>query len=232
MSRDDRYHDLLRILAGDPVVRRHFPYDFTAAHLAVVAWDAEPLARLEYMAERFRRSLLAVPTPNGPVWAWLGGRIPMDADGIDDLLRWQQDRDGYVAFGEPAEGVDGFNRTHRQALEAHTIACILGERAVRWDAIALLALVAHDRVRAAQFVDAQLGPLAGPGARPMELRETLRVYLQRGQNKSAAAPVLGVHPNTVRRRLDEIRELIAPRRIEDRTAELLVALRLHCIRRI
>jgi DNA-binding transcriptional ArsR family regulator len=88
-------------------------------------------------------------------------------------------------------------------------------------------LLAADRALAADLAASRLAPLAqladGPRAR---LTETLRAWLDRPGQVQAVAAELGVHPQTVRYRLRQLRELFGTR-LEDPEArfELSLALR-------
>jgi hypothetical protein len=94
------------------------------------------------------------------------------------------------------------------------------------DHLATLLLTA-DRDLAADLAASRLAPLAqladGPRAR---LTETLRAWLDRPGQVQAVAAELGVHPQTVRYRLRQLRELFGTR-LEDPEArfELSLALR-------
>ncbi len=88
-------------------------------------------------------------------------------------------------------------------------------------------LLAADRALAADLAASRLAPLAqladGPRTR---LTETLRAWLDRPGQVQAVAAELGVHPQTVRYRLRQLRELFGTR-LEDPEArfELSLALR-------
>jgi sugar diacid utilization regulator len=88
-------------------------------------------------------------------------------------------------------------------------------------------LLGSDRALAADLAASRLAPLAtladGPRAR---LTETLRAWLDRPGQVQAIAAELGVHPQTVRYRLRQLRELFGTR-LEDPDArfELSLALR-------
>jgi DNA-binding PucR family transcriptional regulator len=88
-------------------------------------------------------------------------------------------------------------------------------------------LLASDRGLAADLAASRLAPLAalpeGPRAR---MTETLRAWLDRPGQVQAVAAELGVHPQTVRYRLRQLRELFGTR-LEDPEArfELSLALR-------
>jgi purine catabolism regulator len=69
----------------------------------------------------------------------------------------------------------------------------------------LLAGVDHERLL--EFAHRHLGPLIEHDqARGGELVETLKAYLEAGEQQ-AAAKRLGIHPNTLRYRLDRVREI-------------------------
>jgi DNA-binding PucR family transcriptional regulator len=69
----------------------------------------------------------------------------------------------------------------------------------------------------------ELGPLARGDDEALRLAATLRVYLEEGASLERAARRLGVHKNTVHRRVRRAQELLG-RSLEERTLELQVAL--------
>ena len=117
----------------------------------------------------------------------------------------------------------------RRAAAAYRLAAagrIAGGLVVAEDHLATLLLMA-DRGLAADLATSRLAPLEaladGPRAR---LTETLRAWLDRPGQVQAVAAELGVHPQTVRYRLRQLRELFGTR-LEDPEArfELTLALR-------
>jgi PucR-like helix-turn-helix protein len=117
----------------------------------------------------------------------------------------------------------------RRAAAAYRLAAaggIEGPLVIAEDHLATL-LLAADRDLAADLAASRLAPLAtladGPRAR---LTETLRAWLDRPGQVQAVAAELGVHPQTVRYRLRQLRELFGTR-LEDPEArfELSLALR-------
>jgi DNA-binding PucR family transcriptional regulator len=97
------------------------------------------------------------------------------------------------------------------------------------DHLADILLAADPRV-AADLAASRLAPLddlaAGPRAR---LTETLSAWLDRPGQVQAVAAALGVHPQTVRYRVRQLRDLFGER-LEDPEArfELALALRVRC----
>jgi DNA-binding PucR family transcriptional regulator len=72
--------------------------------------------------------------------------------------------------------VNGFRRSHEQALEAHRIAQATGDPVVRYYDVALLVLVSRDPDAANEFIARELQDLVTPDVSNQRLRETLRVY--------------------------------------------------------
>ena len=88
-------------------------------------------------------------------------------------------------------------------------------------------LLASDPGIAADLAAARLAPLAGLAAGPRaRLEATLRAWLDRPGQVQAAAAALGVHPQTVRYRLRQLRELFGSR-LEDPDARFELALALR-----
>ncbi len=92
--------------------------------------------------------------------------------------------------------------------------------------IALLSLISRDEMLAREFVQRELGSLAGDNPRALELRETIRAYFDAGHNASAAAARLSLNDRTVGYRLKTVEERMG-RPLLARRDELSVALRLH-----
>jgi hypothetical protein len=220
---DPRLQAVLRALDGYWVNVSELGYDLAGHHVAVVA-DSPPA--LEALARRTERQRLLVAAPGGGTWGWLGGRSRMSDSELDDVVAWQRSReDGLVAFGEPAAGIAGFAASHRQALEARSIAAATGQQAVRFADLRLLAAVLRDGELAKGFVERELGELDQPGERMDELRATLRAYLENSQSISAAAALRQRDRKTVVRQLRSAERLVH-HRVSEGSDELLMALRI------
>jgi DNA-binding PucR family transcriptional regulator len=90
-----------------------------------------------------------------------------------------------------------------------------------------LTLFDGDRDRARRFVERELGPLAGRSSgRQERMLSTLEAFLENGQRIVNASAATGGHRDTVHRHLREIEHLLGCR-VENRSAELLWALRLR-----
>ena len=134
------------------------------------------------------------------------------------------------AIGSPASGVDGFARSHREAMQARRVAEPAGRRpgSVAYGDVALTALASADLDHARAFVLRELGPLAADDDDTLRLSGTLSVHLEERSSSRRTAERLGVHPNTVANRIRAAQELLGEP-IEDRVSELLVALRLATV---
>ena len=123
---------------------------------------------------------------------------------------WKPGYTDTVGFSAPVEAPAGVAGAHR---EVEAVMETLS-RLRRWGQVVsvpelgltgLLAGVNHERL--VEFAHRHLGPLIDHDrARGTELVATLRAYLETGEQQ-AAARRLDVHPNTLRYRLDRIREI-------------------------
>jgi DNA-binding PucR family transcriptional regulator len=230
------------VLAGEPIdldaAEQRLGYSLRRAHLGFVVWSPpqsesiDDISALERAAAGFAAKLggssrLLVPFGPQLIAGWVGGfeeTVPRTLPQIDvDAAP-----EARGAVGSPAAGVDGFGRSHREAMQARRIAELAGRRpgsVVTYDDIALTALASADLEHARDFVRRQLGPLAGDDDDILRLSGTLRVYLEERSSPQRTAERLGVHPNTVANRIRAAQELLGEP-IDDRVSELLVALRL------
>jgi DNA-binding PucR family transcriptional regulator len=199
-------------------------------HLAVIAWRTEGSSDPEAVASAIRPLLgivgqgrpLTVLGATGDVYAWTTPRSEAPDGELDiEQLRAAGVR---VALGLPGRGVDGFLASRRQADAARRVWNLRPDDVVlRYADVALLHLLLRDPVAATAFAREQLGGLAAAEPRVATLRRTLATYLARGRDASATATALGVHRNTVARRLARAGQLVG-RDLNERADELSVAL--------
>ena len=149
-------------------------------------------------------------------WVWLPVSAPVDP------VRVQVPPDVRVALSAVGGGVEGFRRGHLDALTTQRMVARLGsgQRVVSFERVQLVSLVTHDAEGAERFVHDTLGELA-PAS--VELRDTLRTFLDEGSNASAAAARLRTHRNTLLRRLARAEELL-PRPLAHNRVHVAVAL--------
>ncbi len=210
---------------------RRLRYELERAHLAFVVWHDEPdesdLGALESQAAKIAGELgsaspLLVPLSGHVVAAWIGSRGGLPAPPAT------LPGGASAAFGRPGSGVDGFCRSHREALSARRVAQLARRRPGAVTAFtddALAALASIDERAAREFVAAELGPLAGGDEDVRRLAATLRANLEERSSPRRTAQRLGVHENTIKNRVRAIEELRG-RPADERIAETLVALRL------
>ncbi|KRB76447.1 transcriptional regulator [Nocardioides sp. Root190] len=231
-SQAERRDLVTLLLEGAPVSRSRaesvLAHRLDGPHTAAVVWTLDrsaDLGQLERVAEALMRAAgarqrLTVVASAGTLWVWLPVAGLPDRDQLGALLaRTPEVR---VAVGTPARDVEGFRRSHQDALEVRRLVARLGttEPMVTFAEVELAALVTRDAARAEEFVDRVLGDLAG--AAP-EVLETIRVYLAALGNASTAATQLFTHRNTVLRRLARADELL-PRPLAEDPLRVAVAL--------
>jgi DNA-binding PucR family transcriptional regulator len=212
-------------------------YALQRRHLALVVWSDEPGDADQHDAlERMAGDLAAGVAEGEPlvltmgrqvVAAWLPGGDP---DAVHDAPLQPAPGGGAarVAVGLPGDGVDGFRRSHEEAMLARRVARLSDRRpgsVTRYGRVALQALASADLDHAREFVVRELGPLGGSDAQALRLTATLRAFYEEGMSPLRTAQRLGVHTNTVGYRLNQARELLG-RDLDQRALELQVALAL------
>jgi DNA-binding PucR family transcriptional regulator len=198
-------------------------YRLRQCHLGLIVWldgqhvELDPLRALHDLTEELGRAAgcsdapLFVPRDDTTAWAWLPGGSgdgPATADLATVVAKTSAPIS--VAVGTPASGVDGFRRTHRQAMGAHAVALAAGPTQARMTPFADVAPIAMmcadiDSLRA--WVAETLGPLATASERNEGLRETARIFLYSGGSYTATADQLYLHRNTVQYRIRQAEEL-------------------------
>jgi PucR C-terminal helix-turn-helix domain/GGDEF-like domain len=215
-----------RLLEGELLDTAELAYDFEAVHLALVAKGtglAEPLRKL---ATALNRRLLLVCPTGQMAWAWFGGRREPDPEDLAEALAATLPGEGHVSLGEPAQGLEGWRRTHRQALAALPIALRGPEPVVRYADVALLASVLQDELLVTSLREIYLEPLQVGRDRGEQAKQTLRAYLTAQCNISSTAAALGINRKTVASRLQAI-EAVIGRPVSSCLTELEAALQVE-----
>ena len=210
-------------------------YRLRQHHVGVVCWmhDADAgagaLARLERAtvdaAERggCEGRPMFVPQDGSCAWAWLplGGRRSLAAEASaasgDDIR---------FAFGAAGAGLDGFRRTHQQALGAQVVAMAAGPSGptvTSFGDVAPLALMANSIELTRAWVAETLGALADDDERSARLRDTLRVFLREKGSFKATAEKLTLHKNTVQYRVRKAEDVLGVR-VDDNRLQIELAL--------
>lgn len=226
-----RVHLVRELLDGSDVDATALDHPLEAWHLGAVARGSAASDSLHAAAEALGRRLLLVELVGETWWGWLSGDEPLSPSRLTRVAgRLSPPTDTAVALGDDSHGVDGFRLTHRQAAQAHEIAACAGGRVTLFDALALEALACQAPDAAAHFVARELRGLDGGDRRSVRLRATLRAYFVHDQNATATAAALGVHEQTVAKRLRAVEQRTG-RAVATRRAELETALRLApCLR--
>ncbi|MBU9766327.1 PucR family transcriptional regulator [Mycobacterium sp. TNTM28] len=227
----ERRETVALLLDGAPIPRQRaearLGYALTGLHTAAVIWSEEPdadLSGLDRAAEAFGRAChdprpLSVVAGSGTRWVWAAGAADALAALAAPAREWRGVR---IAVGPAADGLDGFRRSHFDAITTQQMMARLhsAQQIGRFADIELVALITAEPDRAAEFVSRQLGALEFADD---ELLETVRVFVNEQCNASRAAARLYLHRNTLLRRLARADELL-PRPLADNSVAVAVAL--------
>ncbi|RKE18431.1 CdaR family transcriptional regulator [Streptomyces sp. TLI_171] len=229
-SHAERLHAVALLLDGAPIAQRvaeaRLGHPLGGEHTAAVLWTDDPdadLGQLDRAADLLaaaagRPRTLVVMASAATRWVWTAARPD------PDLLRAGLDRlpAARIALGSTASGVNGFRRSHLDALTAQRMLARLGsvQRLASHDEVELVALLTQDLEQADRFVSRTLGALDGAPA------EAVRAYLAEQCNAARAAARLFTHRNTLLRRLARADELL-PRPLAERPWEVAAALEIR-----
>lgn len=222
---------------GSEVASSRLGYELGRPQTALVIWTEErgvDAGELERAALTLAQAAgagvrpLTLSAGVAVLWAWLGGELDTEAlkqaaARVDERLR--------IAVGPTRDGLAGFRRSHRGAIDAQRIlagapaAAGGGERLVSWEEVQAVALAGHDPEAAREFTASVLGDLGADETAAAELRETVRIYLEEGSSAPRAAERLHLHRNTVLYRLGKAEELLG-RPVAERRLALMLALEL------
>ncbi len=210
------------------LAERTLAHRLDGRHVAIVAWSPAGADEDEAVVGAARslgravgvgRQLLLTDTP-GEATLWTTPSSPASADELSALMP----AGVCAAVGMPGEGLKGFAQTKRQADLARSLLSPGRPGTVTlYEDVALAAVMLRDREAGMAFFSEQLGSLAGPGASLAELRRTLSAFYACGQDRTRTAARLGIHRNTVARRLQRIQELLG-HALDERSRELQAAL--------
>lgn len=207
------------LLRGDAVptdrATRVLGYDLSRWHLAVVVWTAatqpaEPIAlrtvASETLAASGCTSTLVLPVGAQRVWAW-GSRTSNPPHPQSPTA---SPHPGVrIAIGTAGVGVEGFRQSHRQAAEAARVGALSTRDAWSFDFqdLDIVAMLSTDLSVARQFVDRELGDLAGRTQAVTAVRHTLKRYLDLDRSLAATAADLHIARNTVAYRVQRAEQL-------------------------
>jgi DNA-binding PucR family transcriptional regulator len=206
----ERLETVNLILEGAPITRtrasERLRYELAGEHTAAVVWtdeDGSGTSALESAADALARAAGArraftVVASTRALWAWFAAPVPASFDPPPGIR---------IALGTTAPGMDGFRRSHLDALATQRLMHRTPRdlRLASFQDVQLVALTTQDDESTSEFLARTLGPLA---AADPELRETLRVYIREEFSASRAARALFAHRNTILNRLARARDLL------------------------
>ena len=187
-------------------------YDLRRRHTAAVLWtdprrpDQGALAAAaEALGPATRaRQVLTVIASSSSVWAWLAAAAETDTDALTAATAAHPAV--RVAVGPIGAGIDGFRRSHFDAVATQRLMSRRPDlRVARFTDVQLVTLAIQDEQRAREFVARTLGQLADADR---ELRDTLCVYIGEQFSAARAARALYTHRNTVLNRLQRAERLL------------------------
>jgi hypothetical protein len=235
--RDLRRLTLRQILDGtiDEVtdeLSRTLEYPLAENHLALMLQTGDtrpPMRAIAELRDAADARAMLLQQYGASSWiVWLGRPAAFEPLHLARLKRTLGGMPLTVAVGDPGAGLGGLRRTRQQALETARVQRALGasqHRCLWAREVRLETMLLGDEQRARGFLADELGRLAAPDVGARRLRETLLAWLATGSHVSAAA-MLGVHVNTVRKRIRAAEAMLGGSLL-GRRIELQVALRLE-----
>jgi PucR C-terminal helix-turn-helix domain len=222
---DRRTDQIRRLLRGELIDATDLAYELDAWHIGLIGIGIGATAIREATCSLDRR-LLVVDDGEERVWAWLGGRHPLNAEELAHIHSFPWPKLGTLALGEPVYGLGGWQLTHRQALATSLVALRGHTQVVQYRNVALLSAILQNELLATSLRQIFLDPLRKESGKNTVLLSTLRAYFASGCNISSAAASLSVNRHTVTSRLHAIEERLG-RPLNTCSLELQAALRLE-----
>lgn len=194
----------------DPIsASRRFAYPLTGQHHAMVVWNDDLSAeqgRLDRFMQEFAECTdvgvtLSLQDGSTTLWVWFSGTCPGQ---LEALLN----RSGLRAtLGTRHSGLDGFATSHREALAAQSIAkpSQNQQTLLSYENARLPIIMLKDKGAFERFSKEVLGDILS--ADPI-YRSTLRLYLSHSCNLVQTAEALGIHRNTLQKRLERANDLL------------------------
>ncbi len=228
----ERRATVMLILDGAPLGRDHaerrLGYQLDQGHTAAIIWGNEStanLADLDQAAELLihtvhGRRALSVLASADTRWLWLPGTNSPDFSAVTTALG--QLPGVRIAVGSTAAGIEGFRRSHLDAIETQRMMTQAGStrQIASFADVQIVALLTADPEQANRFIRHTLGDFEN--ADP-ELQLTVLAYIYEQCNASQAAARLFTHRNTLMRRLIQAQALL-PRPLEGATVHVALAL--------
>jgi hypothetical protein len=225
MQRGDLVHALLAGANFDAAETDRLDYEMDAWHLGITATGTKAIQVARSLKAGLDCELLSI-FHGESIWAWLGGAREVQAADLERVLSRSRHPDVSLALGEPGIGIDGWRLTHHQAREARAVAIHLPQRLTWYADCPLLVAAVRDDTLAKSLRQKYIAPLRSQRDGGMELRETLRAYIDAECSATSATAASRVSRHTVESRVQKA-ELLMGRAIWTCLSELDVALRLE-----
>jgi DNA-binding PucR family transcriptional regulator len=211
------------VLRGTPrdlaAAERALDYRMDRDHVGLVLWtdkrgEPDPLGRIRRLVSALAHLLavsapLVVPADECTAWAWLPSTTSLvRSEALATAMK--AERHVSIAIGQPGSGIEGFRRTHQQAVSARSVALAAGEQHAALTPfvdVAPIAMLCSDLESARMWVHETLGDLAIDSPRNEPLRETARLFLETGASYTATAELLVLHRNTAQYRIRKAEEV-------------------------
>jgi DNA-binding PucR family transcriptional regulator len=220
------------ILAGASIGKQRaasqLGYNLDQNHTAAIVWSDLPdsdsvlLNRASDALAQLARAdhTLSVVATVATRWVWIGGAALPDLDRLEKAI--DEMRGIRIAIGSTAPGIEGFRRSHFDAITTQRLLARLHspQRVASFDTVELVSLTTQDAARADQFIKRTLGEFES--ASP-ELQTAVRTFVNEQCNASRAATRLYTHRNTLLRQLTRADELL-PRPLGENSVNVAVAL--------
>src|ERR1700677_913591 len=155
---------------------------------------------------RAQSSASTVQWPGRPRWTRSRRQHKTVVGHVERLVAAKWRAGVSLALGEPAEGIEGWRLTHRQAQDALLVSLRQPRTLTQYSDVALLTPWLRDDARARGLVEMYLSSLDNHRCPGATLRRTLREYFLAGRNSSAAGRALNVSRRTMRNRMVLIEE--------------------------
>ncbi|MFD5199221.1 PucR family transcriptional regulator [Streptomyces sp. NPDC058375] len=219
------------LLEGAPVAsaraEAELGYPLGGWHTAAIVWSdaSSSSGELEAVTEAVMRMAratrrLTIAVGASALWIWLpAADVPALAQMSEVLSDSPHVR---VAFGRPATGIDGFRRSHFDAVATQRMLARLDspQQAARYEDVQLVAMLANDPTQVDEFLRDTLGRLLHAD---IEIQRTVDTYVRERCNVTGTAKRMFTHRNTVIRRLGQADELL-PRPLAENVVSVAAAL--------
>jgi DNA-binding PucR family transcriptional regulator len=230
-SQADRREVVALILDGAPIgqhrAEQRLGYRLAGTHTAAVVWTEQPdvdARRLDRVAEAIGHMAstrpLSILASTATRWVWVNAANSFTTDQLREQLKAFPDV--HVAVGPAGTGMEGFRRSHLDALTTQRMLARLHstQQVAAFEDVEVVALLTRDPDAADAFIRRTLGGLASASA---ELRATVATFIAEQHNASAAAERLYLHRNTLMRRITRAEQLL-PTPLRDNGTHIAVAL--------